>query len=503
VRVLFVEHIQVTLAIEALSAYLTREGHRVDVFFDPALFADSLAPIPALAELFNHRRPLVDHVKRFAPGLVCFSVVTEHFQWALGMARAIKAACDVPIVFGGIHPTAVPVDVLAYPEVDYVVVGEGEGALADLAHALETGGPVDGIANLGFRAEGAVRVNPMRPLITDLDSLPWPDKDLLVHVWRPLYGNRYHTTASRGCPHRCSYCCHSFLAPAYRGKGPYHRVRSVANVIAELVEAKRRYNPRSILIHDNALIVDRKWFAAFAEAYAAEVNIPYFCWVSPDSINEETVALLKKSNCTNAWIGVTRSPGSAGDPGRRARFDGSVARALDLLRAANIYVVADNVYGLPGQTAGDIRDLIRLYIDHPVDLTIAFFLRYYPKIALIDTALAAGAITPEQVRNIERHGLTGTFILPDIVTDDTARRLSNLMQFASYLPRRVTQWLLADDRRLRLVPRRPLWIVQVLFADAYARLRFGKRRIPLIAGLVRTASSYTAFALRRVFYRFK
>jgi len=499
-RILFVEHVQVTLAIEALSAYLKREGHEVRAFFDPALFADSLAPIPALARVFDYQRPLLDCVADYQPQLICFSVVTDYFQWALNRARAIKAYFDIPIVFGGIHPTSVPREVLAYPEVDYVVVGEGEGALGELARALEDGGSVTSIRNLGFR-NGDVQINPLRPLITDLDSLPWPDKDVLAHVWPKLYRRRYHTIASRGCPNRCKYCCHSFLAPMYKGLGPYYRARSVEDFIAELVEAKERYRPRSVLIHDNALIVNRKWFREFAEQYRRHVDIPYFCWISPDSIDEETVALLKESHCTNAWVGITQAPGVKSDPGDRGRFDGAVVTALDLLRAANIFVVADNIFGMPGQDGDDVRKLIRLYMDHPPDLTIAFFLRYYPKIPLIETALREGAVTAQQVREIETRGSSHTFILPDAMTDDKFRRLSNLLLFAGSLPRRVTSWLLAEKRRLRFVPKFPLWLVQMVFADFFAWIRFRKKRIPLISTHYETIWNYGIFALRRVFYR--
>lgn len=501
-RILFVEHINVMLGIESLSAYLKREGHEVEGFFDPGLFADSLTPNHFLGEFFNHRRPLLDHIERFRPQLICFSVVTDYFQWALRMARAIKAHYPIPIVFGGIHPTSVPAEVLAHPEADYVVVGEGEGALADLARALESGAAVDDIANLGFRRDGEVRINPLRPLIADLNALPYPDKELFGALWPKLYHGRYHTIASRGCPNRCTYCCHSFLPKMYQGLGPYYRVRSVEHFIGELELAKNKYRARTISIHDNALIVNRRWFRRFAEEYRRRINLPYFCWLSPDTVDEETVSLLEDSNCATVWIGVTRPPGASHDPGKRARFDDCLTHTLSLLhRNKKIFVIADNIIGMPYQESADLRDLIRLYLDHPVDNIIAFFLRYYPKTELIETALACGNVTEAQVRTIEREGLTRSFILPDQLTTDQFRRLSNLLLYTCLLPRGLVRWFLASDRRLRLIPRLPLWIVQQVINDIWARMRYGKQRIPLIAIHYQTAVNYLRFMLKRIFYR--
>jgi len=501
VRILFVEHINIMLGIESLSAYLKREGHEVAGFFDPGLFADSLAPNRGLGELFNYRRPLLDEVTRFRPQLICFSVVTDYFQWALGMARTIKEHFRIPIVFGGIHPTSVPEEVLAYEEVDYAIIGEGEEALADLARTLENNEECDHLANLAYRRDGVARVNRLRPLIGDPDSLPYPDKDLFRNLWPKLYHGRYHTIASRGCPNRCSYCCHSFLPKMYRGLGPYYRVRCVEHFMGELELAKTKYRARSISIHDNALIVNRQWFRQFAEEYRRRINLPYFCWLSPDSVDEESADLLADSHCSTAWIGVTRPPGAEHDPGKRAKFDDSLANALDVLRRKNIFVIADNIFGMPHQDASEIRDLIRLYMDHPVDNIIAFFLRYYPKTEIIQTALACGDVTEAQVRAIEREGTTHSFILPDQLTSNQFKRLSNLLLYTNLLPRGLVKWFLASDRRLRLLPRIPLWIAQQVINDVWAQLRHGKQRIPLIAIHYQTAINYLRFMLQRVFYR--
>ncbi|MBZ0271166.1 B12-binding domain-containing radical SAM protein [bacterium] len=504
-RVLFVEHIQVTLPIENLSAYLKRAGHAVDAFFDPGLFDDSNFHWPRVARRFSHVPLLLQKVSDWRPDLVCFSVVTDYFGWAATLASAIKEHFDVPIVIGGIHVTSVPEQVMTHPAFDFGVLGEGEEALAELCDALENAKPYESIANLAYKTgtPAGFHANPQRPFIQDLDSLPHPDKELLRDVWKRHYGARYHAIASRGCPHTCSYCCHSFLFKESRrqGLGRYLRMKSVDHFLDELESARVRYGIREILIHDNVLTADRAWFKEFARQYPKRVGLPYFCWVDPNSVDDEIAGLLESSGCAAAWIGVSRVPGQDDNVVNRAKFDKSMLRALDALRRTNIYVLADNIVGLPRQTNRDVENLIRLYLDHPVDRTVVFHIRYYPRIDLVKTALEAGDLTPEDVARIESDGGTKSFTMKDGNANDELMRLSNLLLFCVLIPRRVTEWLLADKRRLRLVPTRSLFLQQQFIADYVARLRRRKSRVPLISSSWRVGYNLVRDVLRRALYR--
>ncbi|MCB1152509.1 cobalamin-dependent protein, partial [bacterium] len=502
---LFVEHIQVTLPIENLSAYLKREGHTVDAFFDPGLFDDSNFHWTRTAAFFSHKPLLLEKVADFQPDLICFSVVTDYFDWAAEMATAIKSHFDVPVVIGGIHVTSVPEKVMTHPSFDFGIVGEGEEALAELCEALEVGRPYEDIRNLAYKTDdrGGFHVNPQRPFIQDMDTLPHPDKDLLADVWLTHYDGRYHTIAARGCPHTCSYCCHSFLFKESRrqGLGKYLRLKSVDYFLEELELAKAKYPIKEVLIHDNVLTADRRWFKEFAEKYPRRVGLPYFCWVDPNSIDEEIAGLLESSGCANAWIGVTRIPGQQDNVVNRKKFDKNMHAALDALRKSQVYVMADNIVGLPKQTNRDVENLIRMYLEHPVDHTVVFHIRYYPRIDLVKTALESGDLTEDDVARIEASGGTKSFTMEDGNADDELKRLCNLMLLCVIIPRRWTEWFLADKSRLRFVPKKSLFIYQQWLADIYARIRYGKKRIPIISDSRVIAYNYLRHMAQRLTHR--
>ncbi|MBU1076094.1 MAG: cobalamin-dependent protein, partial [Spirochaetes bacterium] len=126
------------LGLEYLSSLLKKEGHEVKLFYDPSLFDDKfIFSIPFLSKLFNIRKIILKNLIEYKPDLVGFTVFTDAYRWSIDMARAIKKNLKCPILFGGVHPTAVPEKVIREKVVDMVCVGEGFEALIELVRALE------------------------------------------------------------------------------------------------------------------------------------------------------------------------------------------------------------------------------------------------------------------------------------------------------------------------------------------------------------------------------
>ncbi|MCL4235919.1 MAG: cobalamin-dependent protein, partial [Deltaproteobacteria bacterium] len=215
-RVAFFHRGYENIGVQMLSAVLRRAGHETRLFFDPLLFDDMLLSVKPLARVFDHTPFLLGRLVEWNPGLVCFSVVTFDYAWARRTARAVRERLpNAKIVFGGIHVTSVPDEVLASGEADFIVVGEGEGALVDLALALETGDDPSAIDNIGVRG-GTVRAP--RPLIQDLDALPFADK-ALYYDEHPLFRIGYTIVSGRGCPIDCAYCHNNIQSKIYGRKG--------------------------------------------------------------------------------------------------------------------------------------------------------------------------------------------------------------------------------------------------------------------------------------------
>lgn len=267
-KTLFIQPAISAFGPECLSAFLKSKGQSTAGYFDPCLFNDQMLTIPKMYKWINDRGPLYRSIDKHQPDLIAMSVVYNFYPWSQETAKAIKERYKIPIVVGGIHPTSCPEHVLEESCFDFAVIGEGEEALFDLTLALHGKTPFKEIANLGYMDGNHIRINPVRPLIPDLDVLPFPDKELLPPSIRKYQAyKKYSTVVSRGCAHNCSYCCHSHLKKTYKGKGKYLRFHSVDYVIRHLLTAKEKYNTRQFVLNDDNLVADKKWFRHFAQEY--------------------------------------------------------------------------------------------------------------------------------------------------------------------------------------------------------------------------------------------
>lgn len=499
-NILFVQSFLSTLALESLSAYLKSKGHNVHCFLDPRLFDDVVFNICFLAKKLDSENRMLKAISDIKPELICFSVIYDDYKWANSRAKVIKKHFDIPIVFGGIHPTSVPENVLENEWVDYVVVGEGEYPLEELANAIKNGTPTDDIKNLAYRKNGHIQVNELRNLIANLDSLPFPDKEILSKVWQSQQGSRYSTSSSRGCAHQCTYCCHSYLRQLYKGRGKYLRRRSVDNLIEELVQAKEKYNITKILFHDENFTMDRNWLTEFACKYRQNVNLPYFCWVTPDSLDSEKVELLEKSGCVSIEIGIQNSPDIDAHliTGRKQQ-DKAIKNSLQLLSKSNFFVTTDNIIGLPGQKPQDIAKLIKLYLKYPMDHVAVYWLRYYPGTKIIKIASDIGILSKKRRDWIEQGENDLSFLKPDKKTSSEIFYMGNLLQVCMLLPKSIVLWFLKDSKHLRLIPKCTLYFVATLLMTIKSVLFKGKTRIYLHTCPFSFFKHYLQYTVKKIF----
>jgi len=233
-HVVFISSACETLSIEYLSAALKKAGHRCSLCFDPQLFDDTFLHSRVLHHLFDYTEEIVDEIASLHPDLVALSVVSDNYPWAISLANKIKETLKVPIVFGGVHPTSVPEYVIEQPSVDYLVIGEGEEALVELVNNLKDCTLSKRIPNVWAKNGNEIITNEVRPLIADLNQLPFPDKDIF-YTKVPFLKEGYIVITSRGCVNKCTFCNNSLYKDRiYQGKGAFFRRRSPDNVLSVL-----------------------------------------------------------------------------------------------------------------------------------------------------------------------------------------------------------------------------------------------------------------------------
>jgi radical SAM superfamily enzyme YgiQ (UPF0313 family) len=430
------------MGVEYLSAVLKEAGHQVDLVYDPQLFNDTFVSNKPLSRFFSFEKKILKEVSIHQPDLVAFSVVSDNYPWACQRARKIKEIYHLPIIFGGVHPSSVPEVVMKNEFADYVVVGEGEGAIVDLANSLDRGEPISNIRNLWYKENGSIKSNEVRPTIQNLDELPFPDKDLF-YKRLPFFRDGYYIMTSRGYVYRCTYCNNSLFKKMYTGKGPFFRRRSIENVLSELREAKKKYNMTSIHFWDEIFVSDHDWLKEFLERYRKEIALPYACCIHVNFIHEDTVSLLKKSGCWQAFMGVqSLNEDIKKNILRRNESNERVKETIQLFNQYRISIVAENIINLPNETEDDLMYMMKFYNENRPSRLYVFWLSLYPKTEIVDIAQRMGILDEKAIHDIETRTNTKPFQLGGTMENKRFEKCQTMLAFANKLPKRFNDFLI-------------------------------------------------------------
>lgn len=482
----FVEQCFEKLAVEYLISVCREAGAEAELIIDPTLFSDSFYENNFLKRLFDARERLVQRILRADLDLIAFSVVSDDYLWATSIAALVKKYRDVPTIFGGVHPTAVPEHVAANPAVDYVCQGEGEEALLELMDCLSRGRSPNDVANLCFYDGVSLVKNEVRTLQTDLDRLPFPDKDQ-YYEQMPVMRKFYMTITSRYCPFRCTFCYNSSMRDLYAGKGKYLRQRSPQNVIAELESAKR-FGYEYVLFNDDILPFDRRWLREFAPLYKHKIGKPFFAYFHPQYADEEIVRLMGDAGCVTANMGIQSI-----DPDvRRLLFDRfetqeEIRSAIRTIRQRKIHLNVGHIIGFPGDSEAIEERGVRFYLDNPPSFVGCYWLRLYPGTKITNELLAAGRLSADEVTQINQGEGKSFWLGGSVKNMKEVRPFSILYNILPYVPGAVIRFLIEKERYhyLRWLPF-SLVTVTARAAQALANIKdiYGRWGLYLFIGRV-------------------
>lgn len=440
-KIVFVYPAFESLAIEYLSSVARGRGHDVSIVFDPSLFSDSFLTIRPLARLFSIKKRIVRQVAELKPDLVAFSVVTTDFPWFRETAGMLREQVKAPFIAGNIHITSAPEDVLQPGLLDAVVRGEGELAFADILDSLAGGGRIGaGIPNLGTVENGKIRLNPLRPLIEDLDSLPPPDKSLYENT--PIrVGEVYSVMASRGCPYNCTFCNNSLMRRLYGAKG-YVRLRTVDGLMEELRAAVKKYGAKRFNFYDEIFGFNSGWFEEFAEKYRREIGRPYMACTNPHIVTGEYAKLLRESGCVKVDIGVqTVNAEKRREIYNRSESTEQIEASINILKNEGIVVAAENIINFPGETESDLLEMANFYNRVRPDIVKIFWLRYFPGTEIIDIAIKKGVLAQKDVADINAGREAGSITIGG-PSEKIQKKFYFLLILTQLMPRGLSDWLI-------------------------------------------------------------
>ena len=353
------------------------------------------------------------------------------------------------------------------PDLDAIVHGEAEYTVRELVGRWEKGESGEGVRGCIVRdRDGGLIENPPRPLIEDLDELPFPAVDLVdLELYQPSAGQVLRlpvmqVISSRGCTHMCLYC--------YRLMGEHClRMRSPENVVDEIEFYVRDYGAREIKFWDELFTHDRDRVISICRLIRErDLDITWWCSARGDSVDEEMLREMKAAGCWCINYGVESAVQKNLDTLRKGISIETTIEAVELTHRVGIRTFGTYIFGIPGETYEEGLETIRLAKRLRSFYTEFFPITPFPGAELYENSKKYGKV----LRDISDTGMLKEEIPFEPYTM-TAAEIAKLR-------RKAYRSVYLDPRYIlmRLVSIRSWYEVRTLFNGAVSLLRIAFRR---------------------------
>jgi len=320
---------------------------------------------------FSNREALYQEIAEYQPELLAIYTNLMTKVNVLQIIDQVKKFHTCKIVLGGPDVTY-NVENYLNAGADYIIIGEGEVTMLELAETLARKKSVKNIDGLAYYDEKGVMVQARpRTLLKNIDELPIPNRDALdvsqyLKAWKEHHGlSALNVSTQRGCPYTCKWCSTAVYGQSYRRRSPDH-------VILELKEIKEKYKPDSIWFVDDVFTVSHKWLSEMADAMDKNnIHIPFECISRADRMNAWVIKTLKKMGCFRVWIGAESGSQKVIDAMNRRVTVEKVREMIQETRKQGIEAGTFIMLGYPGETEDDIKETLRhLKVSNPDYFTI-------------------------------------------------------------------------------------------------------------------------------------
>ncbi len=376
-------------------------GDRKQIFFHPPLSLGYLAAYAMKYGGFSEKdiriidenvgERTVEQIAESKPDIIGITSTTPVYPRTVELAKKIKKIDkDIPIFIGGPHATALPKETLSEKCFDLAVIGEGEASVLDLLKLYEKKyelprdelSEIDGIA---YADSSSVKINKPREFIKDLDSIPFPARNLMnmefylkpnIYTIRGVGGRITHVMSSRGCPYDCIFCSSKLM---WKRTVRYFSPEYVMSEISSLV---KNYDVDGINFQDDTFCANRPRMKKICELLVnpgLNKKIFYSCQLRANLVDKEMLGWLRNSGCVQVEYGF--ESGSERTLKRLKKDSVTVEQnknAVKLSHEAGLRVLGNFIIGAPGETLNDIRQTERFYKENPIDFISISILAPYP-----------------------------------------------------------------------------------------------------------------------------
>lgn len=311
-------------------------------------------------------------VKKEDPDVLGFSVLGSSMKEALKVAELAKLENpNVTVVLGNYHPTFNAERILRkYPSVDIIVRGEGEYTSLGLTQCLDRGDSLEKVEGITFRNNGEIVSTAERPLIKNIDTLPFPNRKLLKTEYTSvIYGlkvatKRFNTiVSSRGCPFRCSFCgCRKFARGIWRP-------RSVQNIMSELEYLQSEGYEQFLFVDDNFTLNLKRVVKLCRMIRKEKMDIEWFCDSRVDNCRYDVFREMVKAGCRIMYFGVESANQRILDYYKKGITSDQSRSAVRKARKAGVDIIVGSfIIGAPDETRKEVENTLKFVLELDIDV---------------------------------------------------------------------------------------------------------------------------------------
>lgn len=400
------------------------------------------------------QQDVLQRIRRGKYDLLGITSTSVSFHRAIEIAGMTKTALgeSFPVILGGAHVSAVPREAMEEKVFDVGVLGEAEETFCELAETLAAKGDLSRVRGICYREGDWLRFTQPRPLIQDLDSIPFPARHLLK---KDLYSSlptdvrrmpKFSILANRGCPFQCIFCDSAVVGKRYRSPSPRY-------LVDEMEMLKKDFGAREIFFVGTTFTVSRERTEAFIdELERRRLDLLWTCSTRVDVVDRPLLERMKKAGCWAIRFGVESGSQEVLDFIKKGITKEQVQDAVEACRDVGIHTKAFFMVGHLIDTPDTIRESIEFAKSLPLtDLTVqintplpnteqfreaarygCLDCRDYSRFSFFDPVFVPRGMTAGQLTDLHRQFYREFFWRPGTLWQQL-KKMTNLGTFINYV----------------------------------------------------------------------
>jgi len=330
-----------------------------------------LAYLAAVLETHGYQPKIIDanaldldysalrkELEKESPDIVGVTAITPMIYEAVATIEAAKKSCPNAVtILGGPHATFCSNETLeSCNELDVICLGEGEETLIEIVRAVEKGVNLRDVRGIVYRKNGHIFKTESRPLIKDLDSLPFPARHMLPMSRYTVFGKSYpmiNIVSTRGCPFSCTFCSSSRIF------GRCYRARTPQNVVDEIEQVTQKYKVNSFEFSDDTFTLDRGRVEKICEEIIRQsLDISWACSSRADLMTRDLLFKMKKAGCHLIFYGIESGSERILKLMNKGETHAQMIKAVKITKEAGIETLGSFILGYPEETRSELLQTI-------------------------------------------------------------------------------------------------------------------------------------------------